>query len=157
SSGNTGGMGTPTTVTTTAIPVVPMVKRTISVFNGKDYAIWVYHMKNLLEECGLEDYWKPQMQITAYDTAKDRKALREITLTLSNGQMKLMINATTANEAWEILHNHHQQASASNRFHLKTQLFNMQMKSKSKESIQDYANRVDELANQGNSLTSTPA
>ena len=136
SGGNTSGMGTPTMVTTTT--VTPTVKRMIPVFDGKDYAIWAYHMKNLLEECGLEDYWKPQTQITGYDAAKDRKALREITFTLSNTQMKLVINATTANEAWKILCNHHQQASASNRFYLKVQLFNLQMKSK--ESIQDYAN-----------------
>ena len=88
------GMGT------TVPPVVAMMtRRTIPVFDGKDYAIWAYYMRNLLEECGLENYWKPQAQITRYDPAKDRKALREITFTLSNEQMKLVMNATMANQA----------------------------------------------------------
>ena len=151
---NTSGADTSmgTTVPLAIAPVAAMMtRRTISIFNGKDYAIWAYHMRNLLEECGLENYWKPQAQITRYDPAKDRKALREIMFTLSNEQMKLVMNAMTANEAWKTLCDHHQQASTSNRFHLKGQLFTLWMKPK--ESIQEYANCINDLTNQVNSLS----
>jgi transposase InsO family protein len=138
-------------VSTTAGTTVITHKRTIEKFDGKDYAIWAMHMRNILEECNLADYLKPQGDINNYDQAKDRKALAEICFTLANSQARHVITATTAKEAWDTLKRLHLHSSQANRLHLKTQLFSTKMKDK--ESIRDFANRVDELANQINSLS----
>ena len=59
-----------TTVMSNAVPTIVSintVKRSIPIFDGKDYAIWAFHMTNLLDECGLADYMQLQVQIQDYD------------------------------------------------------------------------------------------
>src|SRR3954465_999849 len=74
--------------------------RTIERFDGQDYQIWAEHMKDLLEEWHLIDYLDVKENIPNYQQSEDPRALAEIRFTLSNSQMRLVINCTTAHDAW---------------------------------------------------------
>ena len=74
-------------------------KREVEKFDGKDYTIWVIHMKNILRERKLLKYVEGDA-IQNYDEEEDKQALAEIQFMLSNGQMRHVMHCTTAKDAW---------------------------------------------------------
>ena len=119
---------------------------TIEQFNGKDYTIWSVHMKNILRECNLIKYIEGVNPIPSYNEKEDLQALAEIQFMLNKTQMRLVLKCTKAIDAWRILQKKHVQQSKSNMVSLKNQFYNLQMNDK--ESIQEFATRIDEIANQ---------
>src|SRR5215469_12777545 len=91
------------------------VKRTITKFNGQNYAIWAFHVKNILKECGLEKLIEDPASGQTHDQDDDQKALAEICFTLADSQMTHILTATTAREAWRTLRDIHEHTSDSNR------------------------------------------
>src|SRR5947207_3028683 len=80
-------------------------KRIIDRFDGKDYAIWALHMKNLLREKKLVKYVDRMLAKgqSGYIKADDEQVLADIQFTMDNMQVKLIMYCKTALEAWEKL------------------------------------------------------
>src|SRR5215813_7857059 len=130
---------------------IPVEKRAIERFDGQDYAIWAIHMKNILRERNLLKYLSEKTTIKDYKEAEDEQALAEIQFTLANSQMRIVMNCTTARDAWEKLKAKHLHSSKSNRIFLKNQFLSLKMKEN--ETMQHFISWVDELAMQITSLS----
>src|SRR5947199_8806708 len=105
-------------------------RRIIERFEGHNYMIWAIHIKNILRECKLQKYIDIEPTAEGYVKAQDEQALAEIQFTLGDSQMKYILKATTAKQAWDILRNRHLHSSRANRLHLRQQLLNTKMKEK---------------------------
>src|SRR4051812_30538934 len=102
--------------------------------------VWSIHMKNILRERKLLKYIDTKTNIENYDVDEDAQALAEIQFTLTNTQMRLVTQSTTAHDAWTRIKEKHQHTSKSNRMFVKNQFLSMKMKDK--ESMNDFIMRI---------------
>ena len=98
---------------------------TIEQFDGKDYAIWSVHMKNILRERNLIKYIEGNADILNYSEKEDLQVLAEVQFTLNKTQMCMVMKWTRAYDAWCILKYKHQQSSTSNLVFLKNQFYSL--------------------------------
>ena len=103
-------------------------------------------MKNILRESQLIKYLDQRDQISDYREEEDQQALAEIQFTLSNSQMRIVMDCTTAHDAWEALKASHLHTSDSNRVFLLHQFLSLKMSET--ESMREFLSRASEMAKQ---------
>jgi hypothetical protein len=140
-----------TTETVTIVKNYTPPSRTIKTYDGRNYAIWAIHMKDILRERKLLKYLEERDDITNYQEEGDLNAMAEIRFTLSDEQVQHTLKCKTTHEIWEKLKSNHSYSSESNLIFLKKQLLDMQMKSN--ESIQAFVLRINKLVEQITSLS----
>lgn len=120
--------------------------RSIERFDGTDYPVWAVHMRDILHERHLSKYLNVKTNIEDYQEEEDLQTLAEIRFTLSNNQVRLILQCKTANEAWEKLKTKYQHSSKANRVFLKSQFLSLKMKNN--ERMTDFIQRIDDMADQ---------
>ncbi len=130
--------------------IVQAGKRIIERFDGKDYAIWALHMKNLLREKKLVKYIEGTVT-DGYSKEQDEQALAEIQFTMDNTQIKLIMHCKSALDAWIKLRARYQSTMMSNKLSLRAEFLSMSYRAG--ESVREYESRVTEMAENLSSLS----
>ena len=101
------------------------VHTVIQKLNGENYSTWSYQVQLLLMKYKCWDVVKepaPAPVDTAW-TVKDEAAQAEIGLLVEDSQLRLIRNAKSAREQWNILKEYHQKATLSGRMALNRRFF----------------------------------
>lgn len=104
-------------------------KVSFPLLNNSNYSTWKVRMQMLLIR---DDYWfaidepKPEPVSTSWKQA-NQKALATIVLGLSDNQMQLVKNVTSAKDAWVKLKAHHESATMTSRVSLLKRICNLNM------------------------------
>ena len=87
-------------------------------------------MRTVLTERNVVQYIQHKDTIKEFDQKADQQALTEILFALDKTQLRSVIHARNAYEAWTILKETHEHSSKSNCIFLKNQFYGLQMTDK---------------------------
>ena len=121
-------------------------------FNGKNFTLWKARLLSYLESKEIvhtveRDVFRPNSESKEEkeETKKSRAAYSVLMMTLQDEQIQLIIDVPRGNayQAWNILKNHFERTTQSNKISLRRQV--QQCKLGEKENVDTYISRIKQL------------